>query len=459
MGNTCKYYKQQKRISYDSGITWTYLDEYRQGELYESNSSDCGGGTTMYRWVNLDPSTEYYCDECSPLEIKFSATYSGGQTYSAACDDNSILTSGETRLNGYQYSAMTSAEIGDCVTSINALAFYYCVSLSGITIPSGVTSIASRAFYNCTSLNGITVNATRPPMIGYNVFDNTNNCPIYVPCESVDTYKRAWSDYADRIQGIPPCSPSGIKIQATYSNEDIYRKYCYSSAPLTSGDTRPSGYQYSAMTSVEIGDCVTSIGDGAFRSCTSLTSVTIPNSVTSIDYYVFYNCTSLSSVTIPNSVTSIGDNVFEGCTSLTSVNIPSGVTSIGERAFYRCIKLTSVTIPNSVTSIGIYAYSFCFSLSSVAIPNSVTSIGNGAFYNCTSLTSVTIPNSVTSIGDSAFEVCSGLTNITVNALTPPTLGYKSFDKTNNCPIYVPSASVSAYKSSWSDYASRIQPIP
>ena len=65
-----------------------------------------------------------------------------------------------------------------------------------------------------------------------------------------------------------------------------------------------------ALTSVEIGSCVTSIGNSAFSDCSGLTSVTIPNSVTSIGSYAFYNCSSLTSVTIGNSVTSIGEKAF-----------------------------------------------------------------------------------------------------------------------------------------------------
>ena len=159
--------------------------------------------------------------------------------------------------------------------------------------------------------------------------------------------------------------------------------------------------------------------------------------------------------------TSIGEYAFSECYNLTSVIIPNSVTSIGVRAFYNCKGLTSITIPNSVTSIGERAFYNCKGLTSITIPNSVTSIGDGAFRDCTGLTSVTIPNSVTSIGGGAFYNCKGLTSITIEATTPPTLGaITSFGNTNNCPIYVPSESVDAYKAAtnWSSLAGRIQPI-
>ena len=96
---------------------------------------------------------------------------------------------------------------------------------------------------------------------------------------------------------------------------------------------------------------VTSIGDSAFKDCTTLTSVTIPDSVTSIGKYAFHSCISLEIVTIGGSVTSIGKYAFYGCSSLTSISIPDSVTSIGDWAFNYCINLTSINIPNSVTSI------------------------------------------------------------------------------------------------------------
>jgi hypothetical protein len=137
------------------------------------------------------------------------------------------------------------------------------------------------------------------------------------------------------------------------------------------------------------------------------------------------------------------------------------VVEIGSDAFENCTSLTSITIPNSVTSIGNFAFENCSSLTAITIPNSATSIGNCAFRYCTSLTSIAIPNSVESIGSYAFRYCTSLTYVRILGITPPTLWTDAFTNTNNCPIYVPYASLTAYKTAtnWSAYADRIYPIP
>lgn len=146
---------------------------------------------------------------------------------------------------------------------------------------------------------------------------------------------------------------------------------------------------------------------------------------------------------------------------MTSYTVPSYVDTIGSFVFYNCVNLESITIPDSVTHIGYSSFRGCASLTSIDIPSSVTTIGSQAFRNCTSLTSVTIGSGVTEIQMYAFYGCSSLASITVNAETPPTLGTRSFDNTNDCPIYVPAESVDAYQTAngWKTYADRIQAIP
>ena len=203
----------------------------------------------------------------------------------------------------------------------------------------------------------------------------------------------------------------------------------------------------SSLTSVEISDSVRTIGVFAFSDCSSLMSVTIPDSVKRIGLHAFYGCGSLMSIevgkgntnyssgngvlfnrnksmliqfprgksghyTIPESVTSIGSS-FNGCSNLTSVTIPDRVKKIEVSAFGGCSSLTSVTIGNGVTSIGVAAFEDCSSLASVTIGNSVTIIGDYAFRSCSSLTSVTIPDSVKRIGNSAFAYSTNLTSVTI----------------------------------------------
>ena len=83
--------------------------------------------------------------------------------------------------------------------------------------------------------------------------------------------------------------------------------------------------------------------------CFSLTSVTVGNGVTSIVSNAFENCSSLKSITIPDSVTSIGDYAFDDCSSLTSITIPNSVTSIGDYAFYCCETLKSLYYGGTVS--------------------------------------------------------------------------------------------------------------
>lgn len=145
-----------------------------------------------------------------------------------------------------------------------------------------------------------------------------------------------------------------------------------------------------------------------------------------------------------------------------SAEIGNLCTSIGTKAFNKYSGMTSVNIGNSVASIGSNAFASCSSLLSVNIPDSVTNINTSAFNSCSGITSVTIGSGIANIGNSAFYGCRNLSSVTVKATTPPAFINSAFSMTsiNSGHIYVPSASVDAYKAAdgWSSYASRIQAI-
>lgn len=76
-----------------------------------------------------------------------------------------------------------------------------------------------------------------------------------------------------------------------------------------------------SIQTIEIGDGVTSIGQGAFVLCYSMTSVSIPNSVTKIGEGAFTACGALTSITIPANVSAIDGEAFLGCIFLTDIKV------------------------------------------------------------------------------------------------------------------------------------------
>ena len=118
---------------------------------------------------------------------------------------NSVTSIGE---NAFGYcTGLTSITIPNSVTSIGNYAFNGCTGLTSVTIGNSVTTIGDYAFWYCTDLASITSLATTPPTIQYGTFDEVpDDCPIYVPSESIWEYKSTsgWRDRANYIQEIQP---------------------------------------------------------------------------------------------------------------------------------------------------------------------------------------------------------------------------------------------------------------
>ena len=191
-----------------------------------------------------------------------------------------------------------------------------------------------------------------------------------------------------------------LEISGTGAMKNYYNNY----------DDRAPWYNYrTSITSVTIGNEVTTIGNYAFEYCHELKSITIPNSVTSIGNYAFYYCSGLTEITIPEGVTSISSRAFSYCSGLTDVYFNAENCSQAYRCFYYgCTALTTIHIGENVKQIPDNIFSGCTSLTSVTVGDNVATIGNGAFSGCTGLTEITIPNSVETIGEGAFSGCPNL---------------------------------------------------
>lgn len=174
------------------------------------------------------------------------------------------------------------------------------------------------------------------------------------------------------------------------------------------------------------------------------------------------NYSSITSVVIGDGVTSICGNAFKQCPNLTSASIASTVTSIDNQAFSECGKLETVTFTDAdnsqLTIIRPNAFATCVKLSSITIPEGVGEIGEFAFVCCSALVSATLPSTLSTMGVHVFRDCTSLASVFCLASTPPTGGSNMFNSNaSGRKIYVPAGSVSNYKSAayWSDYANDI----
>lgn len=182
----------------------------------------------------------------------------------------------------------------------------------------------------------------------------------------------------------------------------------------------------SAFTYVNHGDSIEITG---FNN--SVSDVVIPSEieglpVTAISTGAFY-LSAITSIEIPNTVTSIGEMAFLGCTSLKTVKLSTGVAKIEKNAFGSCSALREVQVakdnPNFSSLDGVLyskaqdtlvIYPAAKTDAAYTIPGGVTSVAMYAFSENPYLETLTIPNSLIKVGDSAFFNCKNLRSVSYN---------------------------------------------
>ena len=167
---------------------------------------DCSSLTSVTIGSGITSVGQYVFSGCTNIRLELDAItvekwFSGSTEITTLILGNDVTSIGASAFT--KCTNLTSVTIPDSVLIIDKEAFNHCSGLTTCTIGSGITSIGNDAFYYARRFTSIIIYATTPPTLGTSAF-GSNNLTIYVPAQSVQTYKSAtnWRNYASMIQAI-----------------------------------------------------------------------------------------------------------------------------------------------------------------------------------------------------------------------------------------------------------------
>lgn len=383
-----------------------------QPKRYESNSDDdtqYPGCSSFARCVNLQE-----------VELPSTLLWMGSKAFSYCIK-------------------LTSISIPEGVEAMGAYTFNKCQELATVSIPSslgtakkltwfelsneyfnedyhynGYSHYFGSNFWGCTKLSNITL-ANGIKRLAPNMFYNSGIVTIELP-SSLLRLNSAFA-FCSKLTtlNLPEKLVEAGSFQQCSSLKNLI---------IPNGVTKlPEGYGGSyanngcfqdctALTSITLSDQLATIPASAFANCTSLSTINIPNKITDIGNWAFYNCTSLTKVTLSTETGTIGNNAFQNCISLNEINFPNKLVLIGEYAFANTL-LKKAQLPQSLTEIKAYAFQDCKDLESINFPPNVTDIYLYTFQNCKKLKDIVLPSGLMTIQNYAFDGCSSLGKVTI----------------------------------------------
>jgi hypothetical protein len=320
--------------TYYAGLTNKVVDEVGNHTIVISVGTNAFNGTSIIysKVFELSNSQEILANE---FENVSEFTDSSKNKITEITIPSTVKTIGARAFANC--SSITKIIIPDSVTIIDESAFAYCTSLTTVINNSKCTIISSKMFYGCTALTTIS-SLEKIEEIQLSAFENCAALTLVTFGSKLNTLgNSAFMNTSIESVKFP-------KSLTTVGTKVFYN--CKKLVDIDFSDYSLNSIEYgmfgccSALTSINYGENITSIGQYAFTECSALTSIDLKN-IEKIGEWAFKNC-GFTSVTISDKVTIIGDGVFYGDSSLVNVYGCKNVISLGKQTFYGCSNLETV---------------------------------------------------------------------------------------------------------------------
>ena len=343
---------------------------------------------------------------------------------------------------------LTDVTLPESVSALSGYCFFGDTLLSVLNVAwENITKIGVNTFYNCTSLEIEDLNLPNLKSLGQNAFYGVKIKKI---------------SNLGKLTSLPTASPSTQNFGDKSTLEEVVLPETLTSIPSY------SFYNYTALKVLSGGEGVKEIEVSSFNS-TAIEEVSFP-SLEILNSEAF-RLSKIKRVNSLGNVTQIkqGSNytlgAFYNCADLEYVDLPTTITFIGAGTFYGNSKLViDISLPNLET-LGQCAFTGS-GITKVLDLGKITRLEDGqgyyqgVFNSCVNLEVVILPDTMSYIGRQAFADNAKLKALICKSIAPCEVYGGMLDDSNNAIIYVPDASVEAYKTAtnWSSYASRIKGI-
>ena len=156
-------------------------------------------------WLSIDQMAELFQRDKSTISRHIKNIFTEGELKreavvanfaTTAADGKTYQVTGIGKYCFYTCSSVTEIVLPNTITTIEDWAFAECSSLVKLTLPENVSNIGQNVFKKTSKLENIKCLATTPPSCTGDLLFK-DGATIYVPSESVDTYKHAmyWEVY------------------------------------------------------------------------------------------------------------------------------------------------------------------------------------------------------------------------------------------------------------------------